>query len=132
MLTEPEVVERAAQPYVAIRARVTMQTIGTVLPEVHPLVFAWLAERDVTPAGHPFWKYNVRLRLWVDPPPGYNDLASDLAMAKVIKAAGMKLLLDIQYSDFWADPQGQTTRWFPPARRSGDSGPPGCWRSSYS
>src|SRR5580698_3312067 len=51
----------------------------------------------------------VRLRLWVDPPPGYNDLASDLAMAKVIKAAGMKLLLDIQYSDFWADPQGQTT-----------------------
>jgi arabinogalactan endo-1,4-beta-galactosidase len=51
----------------------------------------------------------VRLRLWVNPPPGYNDLASDLAMAKVIKAAGMKLLLDIQYSDFWADPQNQTT-----------------------
>ena len=46
----------------------------------------------------------VRLRLWVNPPPGYNDLASDLAMAKVIKAAGMKLLLDIQYSDFWGDP----------------------------
>jgi arabinogalactan endo-1,4-beta-galactosidase len=51
----------------------------------------------------------VRLRLWVDPPPGYNDLASDLAMAKTIKAAGLKLLLDIQYSDFWADPQEQAT-----------------------
>jgi arabinogalactan endo-1,4-beta-galactosidase len=49
----------------------------------------------------------VRLRLWVDPPPGYNDLASDLAMARTIKAAGMKLLLDIQYSDFWADPTKQ-------------------------
>lgn len=48
MITEPEVVERAAQPYVAIRARVTMQTIGAVLPELHPLVFAWLAERGVT------------------------------------------------------------------------------------
>jgi effector-binding domain-containing protein len=59
MLTEPEVVERAAQPYVAIRARVTMQTIGAVLPELHPLVFAWLAERGVSPAGDPFWKYNV-------------------------------------------------------------------------
>jgi effector-binding domain-containing protein len=69
MLTEPEVVELPAQPYVAIRARVTMQTIGTVLPELHPQVFAWLAERDirpgwldegdVLPAGLPFWKYNV-------------------------------------------------------------------------
>ena len=69
MLTEPEVVELSAQPYVAIRARVTMQTIGTVLPELHPQVFAWLAERDVPPAwlaegdvppvGLPFWKYNV-------------------------------------------------------------------------
>jgi arabinogalactan endo-1,4-beta-galactosidase len=49
----------------------------------------------------------ARLRLWVDPPPGYSDLASDLAMAKLIKAAGMKLLLDIQYSDFWADPSKQ-------------------------
>ena len=59
MLTEPEVVERAAQPYVAIGARVTMQTIGAVLPELHPLVFAWLAERGVSPVGDPFWKYNV-------------------------------------------------------------------------
>ncbi len=49
----------------------------------------------------------ARLRLWVDPPPGYSDLASDLAMARLIKAAGMKLLLDIQYSDFWADPSKQ-------------------------
>ncbi len=49
----------------------------------------------------------VRLRLWVNPPPGYSNLASDLAMARRIKAAGMKLYLDIMYSDFWADPQHQ-------------------------
>jgi arabinogalactan endo-1,4-beta-galactosidase len=49
----------------------------------------------------------VRLRLWVDPPPGYSDLASDLALARLIRANGMKLLLDIQYSDFWADPSKQ-------------------------
>jgi arabinogalactan endo-1,4-beta-galactosidase len=49
----------------------------------------------------------VRLRLWVDPPPGYSNLASDLKMAQRIKAAGDKLYLDIQYSDFWADPQHQ-------------------------
>lgn len=49
----------------------------------------------------------ARLRLWVNPPAGYNDLASDLAFAKTIEAAGLKLYLDIHYSDFWADPGKQ-------------------------
>ncbi len=49
----------------------------------------------------------VRLRLWVNPPPGYSDLASDLRMARRIKAAGDRLYLDIHYSDFWADPRQQ-------------------------
>lgn len=56
---EPQIVERVAQPYVAIRAFVTMQTLGTVLPELHPQVFAWLGARGIPPAGAPFWKYNV-------------------------------------------------------------------------
>jgi arabinogalactan endo-1,4-beta-galactosidase len=51
----------------------------------------------------------VRLRLWVDPPAGYSDLANVLAMARRAKAAGMRLLLDPHYSDFWADPQKQPT-----------------------
>jgi arabinogalactan endo-1,4-beta-galactosidase len=49
----------------------------------------------------------VRMRLWVNPPPGYSDLASDLALARAVHAAGMKIYLDIMYSDFWADPQHQ-------------------------
>jgi arabinogalactan endo-1,4-beta-galactosidase len=49
----------------------------------------------------------VRMRLWVNPPPGYSDLASDLALARQVRAAGMKIYLDIMYSDFWADPQHQ-------------------------
>jgi arabinogalactan endo-1,4-beta-galactosidase len=49
----------------------------------------------------------VRMRLWVDPPPGYSDLASDLALARQVRAAGMKIYLDIMYSDFWADPTKQ-------------------------
>jgi effector-binding domain-containing protein len=58
MLT-PVVVERQAQPYVAIRAQVTMQTIGIILPELHPQVFTWLRERDIPAAGPPFSKFNV-------------------------------------------------------------------------
>jgi arabinogalactan endo-1,4-beta-galactosidase len=49
----------------------------------------------------------VRLRLWIKPPAGYSDLASDLRMARRIKAAGDRFYLDIHYSDFWADPQHQ-------------------------
>jgi effector-binding domain-containing protein len=59
MLSEVQVVERPAQSYVAIKAQVTMQTIGAILPELHPQVFAWLGERGIPPAGPPFWKYNV-------------------------------------------------------------------------
>jgi arabinogalactan endo-1,4-beta-galactosidase len=51
----------------------------------------------------------VRMRLWKTPPPGYSDLTSDLALARQVKAAGMKVYLDIHYSDFWADPQHQDT-----------------------
>jgi arabinogalactan endo-1,4-beta-galactosidase len=49
----------------------------------------------------------VRMRLWVNPPAGYSNLAVDLALARQVRAAGMKIYLDIQYSDFWADPSKQ-------------------------
>jgi beta-galactosidase len=57
----------------------------------------------------------IRLRLFVDPAAdsgyapgkGYCDLNHTIEMAKRIKAAGMKFLLDFHYSDTWADPQKQ-------------------------
>jgi arabinogalactan endo-1,4-beta-galactosidase len=59
---------------------------------------------NITAANGAGW---ARLRLWVNPPAGYSDLTSDLAYAKTLKAAGLKLYLDIHYSDFWADPGKQ-------------------------
>jgi arabinogalactan endo-1,4-beta-galactosidase len=57
----------------------------------------------------------IRLRIFNQPanPKGYSpdkgfcDLEHTMAMAKRIKAAGMKFLLDFHYSDYWADPQQQ-------------------------
>ncbi len=69
----------------------------------------------------------VRLRLWHNPlnaedvvengrivsrkgepaGGGNNSLDRTISMAKRAKAAGLKVLLDIHYSDFWADPDGQ-------------------------
>ena len=57
----------------------------------------------------------VRLRLWNDPKSedgkpygaGNTDHEVTIRMAKRVKAAGMKFLLDFHYSDFWADPGKQ-------------------------
>ena len=51
----------------------------------------------------------VRLRVWVDPPVGYSGTASTVELALRAKRAGMKVLVDLHYSDFWADPAHQTT-----------------------
>src|ERR1700760_1354871 len=59
MSSAPEIVTRAAQPYVAIRTQVTMEDLGTVVPPLNQEVFAWLGQRGAAPAGAPFSKYNV-------------------------------------------------------------------------
>ncbi len=57
----------------------------------------------------------IRLRVFQNPSTyngyspgkGFCDLAHTLQMARRVKAAGMKLLLDFHYSDYWADPGHQ-------------------------
>ncbi len=53
----------------------------------------------------------VRLRLWHTPTgglhAGYSDLPHVLSMAQRVRDAGMSLLLDVHYSDTWADPGKQ-------------------------
>ena len=59
----------------------------------------------------------VRVRVWNDPfdasGRGYGggncDLSNAIAVGKRATAAGMKLLVDFHYSDFWADPSKQMT-----------------------
>ena len=50
---------------------------------------------------------HLRLRVWVNPPAGYTDKARALALARRAKRAGMKIVLDPHYADFWADPGKQ-------------------------
>lgn len=53
----------------------------------------------------------IRLRVWVNPISGYNNLSKVVEFAPQVKSRGMKLLIDLHYSDTWADPAKQ----FPPA-----------------
>lgn len=45
----------------------------------------------------------VRLRLWYQPATAQSSFSQVLAFSKTIRQAGMKVWLDIQYSDTWAD-----------------------------
>lgn len=57
----------------------------------------------------------IRLRLWNDPKSednkpygaGNSDYETTLRLARRVKAAGLKFLLDFHYSDCWADPGKQ-------------------------
>jgi hypothetical protein len=59
MAAQPGIIQRTEQPYVAIRTPATMQTLGKVVPPLHPEVLGWLRSRGVEAAGQPFIKYNV-------------------------------------------------------------------------
>jgi arabinogalactan endo-1,4-beta-galactosidase len=51
----------------------------------------------------------IRLRVWVNPADGYHDTAELLKMARRAKRAGLNVLVDFHFSDFWADPGKQWT-----------------------
>jgi effector-binding domain-containing protein len=57
MATEPEIVERAAQPWVAIAGTVTKTTMLDIIDR-HPEVFAFLQARGIAPAGAPVFSYD--------------------------------------------------------------------------
>lgn len=56
--TDPEIVVRGEQPYVAVKGVVTMRTFGAIADRL-PGVFGWLDTRGVQPAGAPFFRYNL-------------------------------------------------------------------------
>ncbi len=55
----------------------------------------------------------IRLRVWVNPTNGYNNVNDVLAKALRAKNVGMDILLNFHYSDTWADPgqQAPPTLW---------------------
>jgi effector-binding domain-containing protein len=57
MTAEPQIKERPAQPYLAIRAPVSAGGFRTVVDRGFPELFGWLGEHDVEPAGPPFIRY---------------------------------------------------------------------------
>ena len=57
-MSEPTVLERTEQPYVAIPIRATLREWGEVNALV-PEVYGWLAARGIAPAGAVFYRHHV-------------------------------------------------------------------------
>ncbi|MCX5495155.1 GyrI-like domain-containing protein [Kaistia dalseonensis] len=58
MLTLPEIVERSAQPYLAIAVTTTMDDLSTLAPKTIDALMEHAAMRGIDPAGPIFFKYD--------------------------------------------------------------------------
>lgn len=51
----------------------------------------------------------IRLRVWVNPAEGWNNMQDVLVKARRAQSLGLRLMIDFHFSDTWADPASQTT-----------------------
>lgn len=51
----------------------------------------------------------IRLRVWVNPAEGWNNMEDVLVKARRANSLGLRLMIDFHFSDTWADPGSQTT-----------------------
>lgn len=51
----------------------------------------------------------IRLRVWVNPSQGWNNIDDVLAKARRANSLGLRLMIDFHFSDTWADPGNQKT-----------------------
>lgn len=51
---------------------------------------------------------SIRLRVWVNPTDGYNNIADVMKKARRAAELGLSLMIDFHFSDTWADPGNQT------------------------
>lgn len=49
----------------------------------------------------------IRLRVWVNPEAGWNNIEDVLVKARRANALGLRLMIDFHFSDTWADPANQ-------------------------
>jgi effector-binding domain-containing protein len=112
----PKIVARADQPYVGIRTNVTMRQIGEKLPPLLGEVFGWLDARGVTPAGAPFFKYNVidmegELEIEVGVPLATAVAGDGRVLAGVLPAGRYVTMWHVGHPDGLYEATGRLLKW---------------------
>jgi effector-binding domain-containing protein len=59
MTSEPVIVTRVVQPYLAVQGTAAMDQIGAKVPAWSEEVYQWLGQREISTAGPEFIRYNV-------------------------------------------------------------------------
>jgi effector-binding domain-containing protein len=59
VITEPKIVKRLEQPYVAIRATMPMSDVDIAAPRLFDEIRTWVSEKGLRLAGAPILKHNV-------------------------------------------------------------------------
>ena len=112
----PEVIERAEQPYVAIRATVTMASIGAASAHF-PAVFDWLARHGSGPAGPPFFKncdvidMDSQLQIEVGVPVPEHLAADGSVVAGVLPAGRYASVIHVGHPGQLADTTADLLTW---------------------
>jgi effector-binding domain-containing protein len=111
----PAIVERAGQPYVAIRKSVTMETMQEIVDSL-PAVFAWLGAHGIEPAGAPFFKYDVidmarRLEVEAGVPVAAVPAADGTVVAGVLPAGRYVTATHIGHPDRLIDSTAELLAW---------------------
>ncbi len=52
---------------------------------------------------------SIRLRVWVNPTEGWNNIDDVMIKARRANSLGLRLMIDFHFSDTWADPSAQAT-----------------------
>ncbi len=112
----PEIVHRDAQPYVAIRADVTMAAMAAELPPLMTEVFGWLGSRGIPSVGAPFWKYNTidmpgNLEIEVGVPTAELVTGDDRVLADVLPAGDYASVTHVGHPVELMDVTGALLSW---------------------
>ena len=59
MADDPRIEQRGAQPYAAIRTRVTMTQVSSACPPLISQVSGWLDNKGIAASGPPFFRYRA-------------------------------------------------------------------------
>jgi effector-binding domain-containing protein len=115
MSIEPTVIDRAAQPYVAVRESVTMQTFGVIADRL-PEVIGRLVAQGIEIAGAPFFRYTVidmdaRLEVEAGVPVATELAGEGDIFAGVLPAGRYVTVTHVGHPDELVDVTGKLLDW---------------------
>ena len=103
--------KKQALPVIALPDTFIRAADLSFLPEIEQYGYTYYNSNNTSASALDILKSNgcntVRIRLWHTPSNQHSSFDEVYTFSKRVKAAGLKVWLDLHYSDTWADPGSQ-------------------------